>query len=82
MPIQFIDDNKLESCRMGLTNHTQPIISHHITPLVINDLGGGHTNTHTNTRMKTVSRFLFRTLGLNEHYWCVLNLKEIEAQKG
>ena len=44
-PIQFIDGNKLKSCRMGLTNHTRPI-SHHITPLVINGLGGGHTDTH------------------------------------
>ena len=24
-------------------------ISHHIMPLVINTLGGGHTNTHTHT---------------------------------
>ena len=29
---------------MCLANHTQPI-SHHITPLVINNLGGGHTDT-------------------------------------
>ena len=27
----------------------QPIISHNITPLVINSLGGGHTHTHTHT---------------------------------
>ena len=33
-------------CTTGLTNHTWPI-SHHITPLVINALGGRHTHTHT-----------------------------------
>ena len=56
-PIQFINGNKLKSCRMGLTNHTQPI-SHHITPLVINALEGKHTNTDTDTdaQTKTISR--------------------------
>ena len=44
-PIQFIDGNKLKSCRMGLTNHTWPI-SHNITPLVINGFGGRHRDTH------------------------------------
>ena len=33
---------------MGLTNHAQ-LISHHITPLVINALGGGHTDRQTHT---------------------------------
>ena len=33
---------------MGLTNHTGPI-SHHIILLVINGLGGRHTNTDTHT---------------------------------
>ena len=33
--------DKSETC---LTNHTRPI-SYHITPLVINALGGGHTHT-------------------------------------
>ena len=28
-------------------------ISHHITPLVINDLGGGHTHTHTHAHTHT-----------------------------
>ena len=53
-PIQFIDSNKLISCRMGLTNHTQPT-SHHnfIMPLVINGFRGGHTHTHTRTRTHT-----------------------------
>ena len=59
MPIQFIDDNKLKSCRTGLTNHTWPI-SHHIRPLVINDLGGGQTDrqthAHTNVQTKSISR--------------------------
>ena len=27
-------------------------ISHHITPLVIDSLGGGHTHTHTQTRIQ------------------------------
>ena len=31
-------------------------ISHHITPLVINSLGGGHTNTHTDVCTETISR--------------------------
>ena len=28
-------------------------ISRHITPLVINSLGGGHTHTHANTQIHT-----------------------------
>ena len=53
-PIQFIDDNKLKSYRMGLTNHMWPML-HHIMPLVINGLGGGHTDmqTHTDTHTDT-----------------------------
>ena len=47
-PNQFINGNKLKSCRTSLTNHTRPI-SHHIMPLVINALGGGHTDTHIPT---------------------------------
>ena len=47
--IQFIDGNKLKSCRTGLTNHTWPI-SRCIMPLVINVLGGGHaTDRQTDT---------------------------------
>ena len=38
------------SHRTYLTNHIGSI-SHHITPLVINSLGGGHT--HANTHMHT-----------------------------
>ena len=53
MPIQFIDSNKLKSCKMGLTNHTQPI-SHHIMLLVIDGIRGGHT--HTAARTKIISR--------------------------
>ena len=51
--IHFIDGNyRMKLLKAGkshktcLTNHTQSI-SHHITPLVINGLGGGHTDTHT-----------------------------------
>ena len=41
----LFDGKKLKSCRTGLTNHTQSI-SHHVIPLVINVLGGGHKHTH------------------------------------
>ena len=51
-PIPFIDSNKLKTCRTGLINHTWPI-SHHITPLVINALRGGHIHTQTHTNMRT-----------------------------
>ena len=37
-PNQFIDVNKLKSCRMSLTNHKRSI-SHNIMSLVINGLG-------------------------------------------
>ena len=56
--LQFINGNKLKSCRTSLTNHTWPIIPHHITPLVINTLGGGHadrqTDTYTDARTKMI----------------------------
>ena len=50
MPIQFIDGNKLKSYRMGLNNH--------ITPLVINGLGGRDIVTHiaTDVQTKLISR--------------------------
>ena len=41
-----------ESRKTCLTNRTRPI-SHHITPLVINGLGGGHTDTRTYTQTHT-----------------------------
>ena len=31
-------------------------ILHHIMPLVINSLGGGHTHTHTDVRTGTILR--------------------------
>ena len=37
--------NERETPTTCLTNH-KGSISHHITPLVINSLGGGHTHTH------------------------------------
>ena len=37
------------SCRTYLTN-CMGSISCHITPLIINSLGGGHTQTHTHTQ--------------------------------
>ena len=52
-PIHFIDGKcRMKYLKAGksrktcLTNCTRPI-SHHITPLVINGLGGGHTDTDT-----------------------------------
>ena len=39
-----------KSHKTYLTNRMGSI-SHHITPLVINSLGGGHTHTHTHTRI-------------------------------
>ena len=52
-PIHFIDGNcRMKQLKAGksrktcLTNRTRSI-SHHITPLVINGLGGGHTDTQT-----------------------------------
>ena len=40
------------SYRTCLINRLESI-SHHITPLVINSLGGGHTQTHTHTDVHT-----------------------------
>ena len=37
-----------KSCKTCLTNHTWSI-SHHITPVVINTLSGGHRDTHIPT---------------------------------
>ena len=51
-PFQFIDGNILKSCRMGLIHRTQAI-SHYITPLVINAVGGGHTDRQTKTHTHT-----------------------------
>ena len=44
MPFQFIDSNILKKCTIGFTNHTWPIL-HYIALLVINALGGRHTDT-------------------------------------
>ena len=55
-PIHFIDGKcHVQKLKAGkshetcLSNRTQPI-SHHITPLVINALRGGHTDTHAYRR--------------------------------
>jgi len=45
--------NERETPTTCLTNHKSSI-SHCITPLVINSLGGGHTHTHTHTHMHDV----------------------------
>ena len=57
MPIHFIDGKcHIKQLKAGksretcLTKRTQPI-SHYITSLVINALGGGHSDTHTYQHM-------------------------------
>jgi len=48
--------NKGETPKTCLTNHKDSI-SHHITPLVIDSFGDGHTHTHIQTlRTKAISR--------------------------
>jgi len=44
--------NERETPKTCLTNH-KGSISHHIMPLVINSLGGGHTHTCTHARTNT-----------------------------
>jgi len=44
--------NERETSKTCLTNH-KGSISHHIMPLVINSLGGGHKHTHKHTRILT-----------------------------
>ena len=46
-------------------------ISHHITPLVINSFGGGHThtNTHTDIRTETILRNQAHTGLWPVHAW-------------
>ena len=41
------------SCHIKAIELIYPIIGVYITPLVINSLGGGHTNTHTHTHTHT-----------------------------
>jgi len=48
--------NKRETPKTYLINH-KGSISHHITPLVINNLGGRHTHTHTHTDIADKSNF-------------------------
>jgi len=56
--------NKRETPKTCLTNH-KGSVSHHITPLVINSLGGGHTHTDIadKSNFKT-SLWLARACGL------------------
>ena len=48
-------------------------ISHYITPLVINSLGGGHTHTHTHTSILSRTEAIIRNqarVGLRPaHVW-------------
>ena len=57
--LEFIDGDILKSCRMGLANYTQPKL-HHINPLVINALGGGHTDRQTDTHIPTSKQKQFQ----------------------
>ena len=70
-PIQFINSNKLKSCRMGLSNHTQPI-SHHINPQIINALGRRHT--HTQTYGTQNKKNIFKKPGMSNLPPCMLGL--------
>ena len=69
-PIHFINSkHHIKYLKAGksrktcLTNHTWPI-SHHITILVINGLGSGHSCKHTDTRAKAISRNQARAVHL------------------
>jgi len=54
--------NERENLKICSTNH-KGSISHHITPLVINTLRGGHiyTHIHTNTYTQTHTDFVERS---------------------
>ena len=54
-----------KSHRICLTNHMGSI-SHHITPLVIHSLGGGHINTHTHTHTDVRTETILRN---QAHAW-------------
>ena len=56
-------------------------ISHHITPLVINSLRGGHTHTHTQTHMHTfVDRSNSKKPGTRRPQACAPGLKTIQTR--
>jgi len=61
--------NKRETTKTYLTNH-KGSISHHITPLVINSLMGGHTHTHIQTSWtEAISRNQARAGQRPAHAW-------------
>jgi len=65
--------NEKETPKTCLTNY-KGSISHHITPLVINSLGGGHTHIHTHasiltSRTKAISRNQLHTGLQPAHTW-------------
>jgi len=61
--------NERETPKTCLTNH-KSFISHHITPLVINSLGGGHTHTCILTsRTKAISRNQLHASLWPAHAW-------------
>ena len=51
--------NERETPKTCLTNH-KGSISHHITPLVINSLGGGHSHTHTHKHTQITDKSNFK----------------------
>ena len=51
----FANPVTYKSHRTYLTNHNGSI-SRHVTPLVINSLGGRHTHTHTDIRRQSNSK--------------------------
>jgi len=79
--------NKRETPKTCLTNH-KGFISHHITSLVINSLGGRHTHTHTHThtciltsRTKAISRNQLRTGPRPAHAWLKISVYMINIVK-
>ena len=49
-------------------------ISRHITPLVINSLGGGHTHTHTNTHTDVRTGTILRKQA-QKHIMVVISIR-------
>ena len=58
-----------KSHRTYLTNHLGSIYRHHITPLVINSLMGGHIHTHRRSRTEAILRNQVRAGRRPAHAW-------------
>jgi len=57
----------------SVTNH-KGSISHHITPLVINSLGGGHTHTSVQTSQTKQFQEIIHAPAFGRHTWFKNNL--------